>query len=32
VGWPGPPGLDAAIKLENEQLDELVREITSNFR
>jgi diadenosine tetraphosphate (Ap4A) HIT family hydrolase len=31
-GWPGPPRLDAAIRLESEQLALLVTEATSNFR
>jgi len=32
AGWPGPPQLDSAIRLENEQLAELVTEIVSTFR
>jgi diadenosine tetraphosphate (Ap4A) HIT family hydrolase len=32
TGWPGPPRLDSAIRLENEQLAELVTEIVSTFR
>jgi diadenosine tetraphosphate (Ap4A) HIT family hydrolase len=31
-GWPGPPRLDAAIRLESEQLALLVTEAASNFR
>jgi diadenosine tetraphosphate (Ap4A) HIT family hydrolase len=32
LGWPGPPRLDSGIRLEKEQLAELVAEITSTFR
>jgi diadenosine tetraphosphate (Ap4A) HIT family hydrolase len=32
TGWPGPPQLDSAIRLENKQLAELVTEIVSTFR
>jgi diadenosine tetraphosphate (Ap4A) HIT family hydrolase len=32
AGWPGPPRLDAAVKLDEEQLGRLVTEIRSNFR
>jgi diadenosine tetraphosphate (Ap4A) HIT family hydrolase len=32
VGWPGPPRLDAAVKLDEKQLRQLVTEITSTFR
>ena len=32
TGWPGPPQLDSAIRLEHEQLAELVTEIVSTFR
>ena len=32
LGWPGPPRLDAAIKLDDEQLLDLVTEIGTNFR
>lgn len=31
-GWPGPPRLDAAIRLEGEQLVQLATEVASNFR
>ncbi|MBV8908908.1 MAG: HIT family protein [Sphingomonas sp.] len=32
AGWPGPPRLDAAAKLDPEQLRRLTAEIASNFR
>ena len=32
VGWPGPPRLDSAIKLDEEQLLRLTAEVVSNFR
>ena len=32
AGWPGPPQLDSAFRLENKQLAELVTEIVSTFR
>lgn len=32
VGWPGPPRLDSAAKLDPQQLPMLVTEISSNFR
>ena len=32
AGWPGPPRLDAAVKLDPEQLHRLTAEIASNFR
>jgi diadenosine tetraphosphate (Ap4A) HIT family hydrolase len=32
AGWPGPPRLDAAVKLDGEQLESLVTEITATFR
>ena len=32
VGWPGPPRLDAAVKLEADHIVSLVREIALNFR
>ncbi len=32
AGWPGPPRLDAAAKLDPEQLHRLTAEIASNFR
>jgi diadenosine tetraphosphate (Ap4A) HIT family hydrolase len=31
-GWPGPPRLDAAVKLDEKQLRQLVTEIASTFR
>ncbi len=31
VGWPGPPRLETAIKLDREQLARLVTEVASNF-
>ena len=31
-GWPGPPRLDSAIKLDEEQLLRLTGEVVSNFR
>ena len=30
-GWPGPPQLDAAVKLDNEQFHRLVTEIALTF-
>ena len=32
VGWPGPPRLDRAVKLDQEQLSALASEIAVNFR
>jgi diadenosine tetraphosphate (Ap4A) HIT family hydrolase len=32
AGWPGPPRLDAAVKLGNEPLGQLVTEIASILR
>ncbi|HKP34550.1 MAG TPA: HIT family protein [Sphingomicrobium sp.] len=32
AGWPGPPRLDSAVKLNPDQLGRLVTEIRSNFR
>ena len=32
AGWPGPPRLDRAIKLNPDQLASLVTEVTINFR
>lgn len=32
AGWPGPPKLDSAIKLDPEQLSRLMTEVASNFR
>jgi diadenosine tetraphosphate (Ap4A) HIT family hydrolase len=32
AGWPGPPRLDAAVKLDAGQLALLVIEVASNFR
>jgi diadenosine tetraphosphate (Ap4A) HIT family hydrolase len=32
AGWPGPPRLDSAIKLDPEQLGMLVTEVSANFR
>jgi diadenosine tetraphosphate (Ap4A) HIT family hydrolase len=32
AGWPGPPKLDAAAKLDEARLEALTREISSNFR
>nr|NUR37250.1 HIT family protein [Sphingomonas sp.] len=32
AGWPGPPRLDAAVKLEGDKRDELVTEIASSLR
>jgi len=32
AGWPAPPRLDAAVKLDPEQLHRLTAEIASNFR
>ena len=32
AGWPGPPRLDAAIKLDERQLHALVSEIATQFR
>jgi diadenosine tetraphosphate (Ap4A) HIT family hydrolase len=31
-GWPGPPKLDAAVKLDRARLEQLVAELTSIFR
>jgi diadenosine tetraphosphate (Ap4A) HIT family hydrolase len=31
-GWPGPPRLDSAVKLNPDRLSALVTEIRSNFR
>lgn len=31
-GWPGPPRLDSAIKLDSEAVDHLITQIVSNFR
>jgi diadenosine tetraphosphate (Ap4A) HIT family hydrolase len=31
-GWPGPPRLDAAVKLNDADFARLLTEITSNFR
>lgn len=31
-GWPGPPRLDSAIKLDAEQLTALVTDVASSFR
>jgi diadenosine tetraphosphate (Ap4A) HIT family hydrolase len=32
MGWPGPPRLDGAVKLDEGQLRALVTEIALNFR
>ena len=32
AGWPGPPRLDSAVKLEGDMLDLLVADVASNFR
>src|SRR5689334_17415269 len=32
AGWPGPPRLELAIKLDDEAIGELVKEISLNFR
>src|SRR5690348_12484313 len=32
AGWPGPPRLELAIKLDDEAIAELVKEISLNFR
>ena len=32
AGWPGPPRLDSAVKLNDDQLGRLVTAIRSNFR
>ena len=32
AGWPGPPRLDGAVKLDPEQLATLVTEISATFR
>ena len=32
AGWPGPPRLDAAARLDPEQLSRLTKEVASNFR
>jgi diadenosine tetraphosphate (Ap4A) HIT family hydrolase len=32
AGWPGPPKLDSAIKLDSEQLAMLVTDVSANFR
>jgi diadenosine tetraphosphate (Ap4A) HIT family hydrolase len=32
LGWPGPPRLDAAVKLDEEQLHALVSEVAAAFR
>ena len=32
AGWPGPPRLDSAVKLDEQQLSMLVTEVSSNFR
>lgn len=32
AGWPGPPRLDASVKLEREQLNLLTKQIASLFR
>jgi diadenosine tetraphosphate (Ap4A) HIT family hydrolase len=32
AGWPGPPRLDSALKLDPDQLHRLVTELGSNFR
>jgi diadenosine tetraphosphate (Ap4A) HIT family hydrolase len=32
AGWPGPPRLDGAVKLEEAQIAKLVTEIALNFR
>ena len=32
VGWPGPPRLDTAVKLNPDQLGRLVTQVTINFR
>jgi diadenosine tetraphosphate (Ap4A) HIT family hydrolase len=32
AGWPGPPRLDAAVKLDEGMLDRLAREVAANFR
>lgn len=31
AGWPGPPRLDASVKLDAEQLQRLVMEMTAQF-
>jgi diadenosine tetraphosphate (Ap4A) HIT family hydrolase len=32
AGWPGPPRLDSAVKLNPDQLGRLVTQVTINFR
>jgi diadenosine tetraphosphate (Ap4A) HIT family hydrolase len=32
LGWPGPPRLDTAVKLDDRQLEQLVTEIASTLR
>lgn len=32
LGWPGPPRLDAAVKLDSRHLDQLVTEVASTLR
>jgi diadenosine tetraphosphate (Ap4A) HIT family hydrolase len=31
-GWPGPPRLDTAVRLDEKQLSQLVTEIASTLR
>lgn len=31
-GWPGPPQLGSAVPLSSDQIDEMVRELGTNFR